>query len=242
MCGSTAFVRFDLMKDFSIAIQHTPDRADRRAWVEAMVKQIRAEDPTIPLAVIEDKKRDGSWPTYLRTLRAASGATHHLVLNDDLALCKDFVASVRRVIRARPFNLVSLYTNSRVALTAWHRHETWVQNSGVEGAAVIWPRALIGEFIRWQKVHVANGLPWEDVRVSMWLVKTSRPAFATVPSLIEHLGVGASLLGLNGQSKVAAWSLAPDRSGLGIDWSRGLRFPLRDKMHLREEWWQYFRE
>jgi hypothetical protein len=231
------------MRDFSIAIQHTPDQADRREWVRAMVEQIRREHPTIPLAVVEDKTREGSWPTYLRTLKAAAaGATHHLVLNDDVALCKDFVASVRRVIRARPFNLVSLYTNSRVAFSAWHRHESWVQNSGVEGAAVIWPTALITEFIRWQRAHIACDLPWEDVRVSMWLVKTSRPAFATVPSLTQHLGVGASLLGLNGHSKVAAWSLAPDRSGLRIDWSRGLRAPVRDRMHIRPEWWQYLRE
>ena len=228
------------MTDLSIAIQHTPGRADRREWVRAMVKQLRRENADVPLVVVEDKKREGSWPTFLRTLQAASGATHHLALNDDLALCKDFVASVRRVIRARPDHLISLYTNSRVVFKAWHRRESWIQNSGVEGAAVIWPTRLIAEFIEWQSVHVASNFPWEDVRVSMWLHKTSKPAFATVPSLTQHLGVGASLLGLNGLSKVAAWTLAPDRSALGIDWSQGLRRPAKETMRIRPEWWQYF--
>ena len=164
------------------------------------------------------------------------------MLNDDLALCKDFVTSVRRVIRARPFNLVSLYTNSRVAFTAWRKRESWIQNSGVEGAAVVWPRALIAEFVAWQGVHLSSELRYEDVRVSMWLVKTRRPAFATVPSLAQHLGVGASLLGLNGSKKVAAWSIAPDRSALGIDWTQGLRSPVRDNMRIRPEWWGYFQE
>lgn len=228
------------MTDLSIAIQHTPGRADREEWVRAMVEQLRREDANCQLAVVEDVKRDGSWPTYLRTLQAGSGAPHHLVLNDDLALCKDFVASVRKVIRARPNSLISLYTKSRVVFRAWHRRESWIQNSGVEGAAVIWPTPLIAEFLEWQSVHVASDFPYEDVRVSMWLHKTAKPAFATVPSLTQHLGVGASLLGLNGLSKVAAWTLAPDRSALGIDWSQGLRSPQRETMRIRPEWWQHF--
>lgn len=228
--------------DLSIAIQHTPGYSDRSRWVESILKQLRAEKPTVGLTVIEDKKREGGWPTLLRTLEAASGATHHLTLNDDVSLCKDFVASVEEVIRARPNNLIALYTNSRVVFTARHRRESWIQNTGVEGAAVIWPTALIAEFIEWQSVHIASDFPWADVRVSMWLMKTSKPAFATVPSLIQHLGCGASLLGLNGRSKVAAWYIGDNRSGLSIDWSQGRRSPVRERLHLRPEWWDYFRE
>lgn len=206
-----------------------------------MVKKLRAEQPAIQIEIVEDRKRDGSWPTYLRTLQAASGDSHHLMLNDDLTLCKDFVASVREVIRARPNDLISLYTNSRVVFTARRRGESWVQNSGVEGAAVIWPRALITEFIEWQSVHIAPDFPVEDVRVSMWLSMTSRRSFATVPSLIQHLGWGSSSVGLNARSKVAAWYVGDKRSALGIDWKQGLRSPARETMFIRPEWWGHFR-
>ncbi|MBC8031790.1 MAG: hypothetical protein H7Z16_17030 [Pyrinomonadaceae bacterium] len=226
--------------DFSIAIQHTPAYADRRRWVESMVKKLRAEEPTLRLEVIKDKEREGSWPTYLRTLQAASGASHHLMLNDDLSLCKDFVASVREVIQARPNALISLYTNSPVVFTARRRRESWIQNTGVEGAAVIWPTTLIAEFIEWQSVHIAPDFPFEDVRVSMWLYKTSKPAFATVPSLIQHLGWGASLVGLNARSKVASWYVGDNKSALGIDWLQGRRSPARHTMLIRPEWWQHF--
>jgi hypothetical protein len=228
--------------DFSIAIQHTPDSADRSRWVGAMLEKLRAESADISVEVVEDKERQGCWPTHIRTLRAASGATHHLALNDDLTLCKDFVATVREVIRARPHNLIALYTNSRAVFTARRRRESWIQNSGVEGAAVIWPTNLIDEFIEWQSMHVASDFPWDDVRISMWLMKTSKQAFATVPSLAQHLGCGASLLGLNGRSKVAAWYIGDHRSALDIDWTQGRRSPARDTMHIRAEWWQSFRE
>lgn len=228
--------------DFSIAIQHTPGRTDRRKWVESVLNRLRAEQPDLPVQVIEDRKREGCWPTYLRSLKAACADSHHLVLQDDVTLCKDFVASVREVIRARPTDVISLFTNSRFVFTARHRREHWIQNSSVPGLAVIWPNELIGEFIEWQNAHIARDCPWDDVRVSMWLIKTLRPAFATVPSLTQHLGYQASLLGFNSRSKVAAWYVGDHRSALGIDWSQGRRSPARDRMNIHAEWWQYFRE
>mgnify|MGYP003693770319 CR=1 FL=1 len=71
----------------------------------------------------------------------------------------------------------------------------------------------------------------EDVRVSMWLVKTRRPAFATVPSLAEHLGVGASLLGLNGNIKGCCRGHRHQIArALGIDWIAAVcERPVRDK-------------
>ncbi|MCI0590689.1 MAG: hypothetical protein L0Y67_03650 [Gammaproteobacteria bacterium] len=228
------------MTDLSIAIQHTPHREDRRKWVRTMVAQLRKENPDIPLAVIEDSQCEGCWPTYRRALEAACGTSHHLVLQDDLGLCRDFIGSVREVIRARPANLIALYTNSRSVFTARQRGESWVEKASVAGQAVIWPNELIGEFIEWQSAHIASGFPWDDVRVSMWLIKTSKKAFATAPSLTQHLGCGCSTLGLNGRSKLAAWYIGANKSALGIDWSRGLRSPQKDTTNIRPEWWQYF--
>lgn len=230
------------MTDLSIAIQHAPHRADRRKWVRTMVAQLRKENPDIPLAVINDSHQEGCWPTYRRALEAACGSSHHLVLQDDLGLCRDFIGSVREVIRARPGNLIALYTNSRSVSTARLRGESWVEKASVAGQAVIWPNELIGEFIEWQSAHIASDFPWDDVRVSMWLIKTSKRAFATVPSLTQHLGCGFSTLGLNGRSKVAAWYIGANRSALGIDWSQGLGSPQKDTTNIRPEWWQHFQE
>ena len=228
--------------DLSIAIQHTPHCADRRKWTQAMIEQLRREDPDIPLALIKDTRLEGCWPTYRRALRAASNASHHLVLQDDLGLCGDFIRSVKEVIRARPKNLIALYTNSRSVLEARARGEAWIEKDGVTGPAVIWPKELIGEFLRWQDTYINPDFLYDTVRVSMWLIKTSKRAFATVPSLTEHLGCMSSTLGLNSPSKVATWFIGEDRSALDIDWSRGVCSPVKDVSNVRQEWWEHLRE
>lgn len=229
------------MNDLSIAIQHTPNRADRCEWAQAMLAQLRRESPRLRVTLVEDVRREGCWPTYRRALEAAGNAKHHVVLQDDLALCKDFVRSVRAVIRARPDSLVTLYTNSNAVFRACARGESWIENASVPGPALIWPNRLIGEFLGWQDAHIRCELPWDDIRVSMWLVKSAKRAFATVPSLIQHLGCGVSTLGLNGRGKVAAWYVGSERSALNIDWSRGLSLPVKDNTHIRPLWWAYYK-
>lgn len=230
------------MKDLSIAIQHTPTHADRRKWVQAMIAQLRSEDAQIPIVLVEDTNEAGCWPTYRRALEAAGDAPHHLMLQDDLGLCRDFIGAVREIIRARPASLVALYTNSGSVFKARQRGESWIEKAGVCGPAVIWPKQLIGEFIEWQDAHIDAGFPWDTVRVSMWLLKTSQKAFVTVPSLAQHLGHKASILGLNGRDKTATWYIGANQSGLGIDWSRGLSSPPKDITDIHPEWWERYRD
>lgn len=230
------------MTGFSIAIQHSPNHADRRVWTQAMVEQLYRENPSIPVAVIKDTQREGCWPTYRRALDAACGASHHLVLQDDLRLCRDFIRSVEGLIRARPRNLIALYTNANSVLTARDRGESWIEKAGVSGPAVIWPNDLITEFLQWQDTHIDCNFPWDTVRVSMWLIKTSKRAFATVPSLTQHLGCESSILGLNDPSKVATWYIGEDQSAVDIDWSLGLTSPAKDTTRILPEWWEHFRE
>ena len=230
------------MIDLSIAIQHTPHREDRRQWARAIIEQLQNENPDVPIAVIEDTQCEGCWPTYRRALEAAVDASHHVVLQDDLGLCRDFIRSVKEVIRVRPENLIALYTNATSVLTARERGESWIEKAGVSGPAVVWPSGLIGEFLQWQDRHIDSSFEFDTVRVSMWLIKTSKRAFATVPSLTEHLGCESSTLGLNSRSKVAAWFIGEDRSALDIDWSLGVSTPVKDGSNVRPEWWEHFRD
>ena len=230
------------MSGLSIAIQHAPHHADRRKWVQAMVEQLRSENPKIPMTVVEDTQHEGCWPTYRRALEAAGDTSHHLVLQDDLGLCRDFIGAVEEVIRARPDNLIALYTNAHSVYTARERGESWIEKAGASGPSVIWPVELIGEFLQWQDMHINPNFLWDTVRVSMWLIKTSKRAFATVPSLTQHLGWESSILGLNGSHKVATWFIGVDQSALGIDWSQGFASPAKETTLIHPEWWEHFRE
>ena len=230
------------MASLSIAIQHTPAYPERREWVRTMLRQLQEEGPDVPVRIIKDSKQHGCWPTYLRALKAASETSHHLILQDDVALCRDFIDSVLEVIESRPRNMIALFTNSRLVYTARNRGEAWIEKTRVPCPALVWPRALIGEFIAWQSAHVAQEFPWDDARISMWIANTSHRAFATVPSLAQHLGAHASTLGLNGSGKTASWYVGSNRSALGIDWTQGRRSPAKDQKKVQAECWQYFRE
>jgi hypothetical protein len=190
------------------------------------------------VAVVEDTRGEGCWSTYRRALELAGASPHHLMLQDDLGLL-DFLRSVAAVIRARPHNLIALYTNSKVVTAVRERGESWLERPGVTGPAVIWPSDLIGEFLDWQDNHIDNRFEFDTVRTSMWLIKTGKRAFATVPSLTEHLGCVSSTLGLNDTNKVATWYLGDDRSAVDVDWSRGLAAPLTDVANVRPEWWAH---
>src|SRR4030095_5754826 len=131
----------------SIAIQHAPQSIDRRGWVKAMMDQLRFEDPEVPLVLVEDTNEEGCWPTYRRALAASGDAPHHLMLQDDLGLCRDFIETVKELIRVRPADLVALYTNSGSVHKARQRGESWIEKEGGAGPAVIWPTELIREFV-----------------------------------------------------------------------------------------------
>src|SRR5262245_21995790 len=133
------------MSGFTIAIQHNPHRPDRRMWVQAMVSQLRCESSATPITIIEDTEQEGCWPTHRRALEVAGDASHHLVLQDDIGLCKDFIRSVAELIRVRPGNLIALYTNAESVLAARDRGESWIERAGVCGPAMIWPTQLIPE-------------------------------------------------------------------------------------------------
>lgn len=230
------------MHDISIAIQHTPTHADRRKWAQAMMAQLRSEDDQIPIALVEDANEEGCWPTFRRALEVAGTAPHHLMLQDDLGLCQDFIGAVREIIRVRPATLVALYTNSGSVFKARQRGESWIEKAGVCGPAVIWPNELIRDFVEWQNAHIDACFPWDTVRVSMWLLKTSQKAYATVPSLAQHLGHKASILGLNGRDKTATWYIGANQSALAIDWTKGLSSPPKDTTHIHPEWWESYRD
>ena len=225
----------------SVAIQHVPEDPQRAAWVAAACDQLRRESPETTVTVIADVHREGCWATYRRALLAADDATHHLVLQDDAELCRAFVPALLRALTARPEALVSPFTSAHATYTARHRNESWLELSQTGGLALVWPRAFIDAFLAWEADHVNPAMTWDDVRVSMWLAKTGRSVYATVPSLVEHLGWNASTLGLNHPAKVAAWFVGHDGKALQVDWLQGRSHPVQVRTPIAGEHWQHFR-
>lgn len=218
--------------NLSIAIQTHRDRADMAAALAAQltgVEQVFDPDP--------DGQLRSPWRTYRTALeRTPSNATHRLVLQDDVTLCRDFDSVVRKAVDARPERLLVFFVgghpveHARRVFQACDRDESWAELDHMRWCPVIatcWPVHFIEPFLayvdrqKWPPAFRAD-----DEIVGRWLRETQQWPLASVPSLVEHEDVVPSLIGRRNQggrdrARVAACWIHPACDPDSIDWSIG---------------------
>lgn len=207
----------------SASIMHVTHRADRRANVITMRRQIPG------VRVVRDPQLQGCWATaraaWLTSLRDPD-ATHHLLLCDDLQLCSRFPDAISAAIAARPDDVIIPYANDSVIEQAAARGSAWAKINTAWGQGVCFPTGLLLDFLRWERASVRQDPAyrlWDDRRVWLWLWDTDRWAWATVPCLVQHAMPTRSSIGFNNPGKVAkVWSPEPRE-----DWSVGSDVPTR---------------
>jgi hypothetical protein len=150
------------------------------------------------LRVVLDPEPDGP-PTALRTATAAwaavaPGATHHLVLQDDVQLADGFFAHAVEAARVAPQDAVAFYTN-------WNsRNGAAVRTAALTGAA--WAEALdeyapcvalmlpAGVAAGYGAFAAGNGAGWPyDVLMYRYLRSTGTRLRIAVPNTVEHSGL-----------------------------------------------------
>lgn len=220
----------------SLAITHSDARPDRRAMLNEMVRKMGGADglnrDTAHWQVTKDQGW-GLWGTHWRSWAAgmvAAGATHHMVMEDDLLLCADFLAGVKEVLRHAPHGPVSLYANRAVIDVCRERDVHWARiEDGMWGQCLILPSEQVTEFIRWDREHLRPHVFAYDSRLTMWGLATKKPVWCTAPSLVEHAGASVSTIGYSNRNRVARWFIGSDVSALSVDWSVGVEDPPRDQ-------------
>ncbi|MCC2333039.1 hypothetical protein [Cellulomonas wangsupingiae] len=183
----------------STVVMHHPARADR---VCALLSAVA------PLAtrVVVDPDPTGP-PSPLRTAKlawaaVADGATHHLVLQDDIVPLRGFAAHVLNAVAGRPDAGVTLYAHWKSPHNAY-----LVRRAAVLGAPwarlcrVEWTPTLglvlpadearaLAEYLS----HLPDELLDDDDYVTPFCVERGLPVLATVPHLLDH-GDAPSLSG-----------------------------------------------
>lgn len=182
----------------SAVVMHHPARGP----VDALVDACRPLD----VRVVEDPDPSGP-PSPLRTAKVAwaaiaPGATHHLVLQDDVTPVADFAEHLHHVVRNRDRHALALYTNwnsphnaylvrsAAVSGQVWAPlgHHEWVPTLGL---------VLPADAARRLAEHLAtfpDDYRDDDEAVVTFCAKEGHPVVATVPHLLEH-GNGPSLAG-----------------------------------------------
>ena len=200
----------------------------RSAMVDAMRKQL-------PMAeVVMDTDQSGPWLTAKRAWLRGEGATHNLVVQEDIGLCKDFLAGAEAAIEVNPFEIISFFSMSSVIKKALGKNKSWVKLRSLSWAqAIVMPMNVVFKFMEWEEDNVAPSFKGDDARISLYALNHYLDVWHTAPSLVEHLGWEEGIAGnpakLGGRPRVA--SAFCEGSAKEIDWSRGLAEPYNGGGH-----------
>jgi hypothetical protein len=219
---------------FSVAIVHSPQSAERRLSVAAMLAELRTPEARKYVAGIDVFPSRGHdlWENHQRAMAAGlrySGTTHHVSLEDDLRLARNFAAGAAAALEAVGPRCVNFYANRAVMTEAREAGTTsWVPMKwGAWGPSITLPTPLVGEFLRWDLENLRQDWWNCDQRVGLWAICTDKAEgptdrwwWCTAPSLVQHLGV-RSTLGHNNPNRVARWFIE-DGDPTRIDWTKGL--------------------
>lgn len=163
--------------------------------------------------MVDDPDPDGH-PSAIRTYieclrRTPPEATHRLVLQDDVVLCRDFERRAEAAVVARPDMLIALFVPGLGLPGRWVREaaargDSWQQLptsvNWTPMVALSWPAALAAEFVDFAEEYVAHRAARRrtttgDDPVSGAFVRARKLAvWATVPCLVEHPDIGVSLV------------------------------------------------
>ncbi len=184
------------------AIQHHPERATLLApLLEALGGSVVIVSDPDPEA-----ERRSAWRTYRHALEnAPSGASHLLILQDDVLPVPFALAGARLAAAIHPCGLLSLFVAGKPQeaaqrlLRACQRDEPLVEIGArrwVPAVALIWPVEVIPEALafvdakNWPERFNADdeiiGHIARHLKLEVW---------ATVPSLIEHEDIVPSVAG-----------------------------------------------
>lgn len=215
----------------SIGIQHHPKRAH---LLPPLLDAIGAQ-----AEVVTDPDAANPFPSPWRTYRHAleitpAWATHRLILQDDVQLCRDFAPTVAAAVRAQPHRLLAFFVgghpveHAREVYAACDRDECWAEIDNLRwcpAIALCWPVELIQPCLtfvdeqRWPIKFRAD-----DEIIGRFLRDRGELALASVPSLVQHPDNVPSLVGMRamgGQDigRIAACFIHPDCDPLSIDWT-----------------------
>lgn len=201
--------------NFSTAIVTVPNRL---VIARSLANQLKGE-------LVIDMVKNGSWWGHKQALLKHS-QPYHLVLEDDVKLCTDFIEGLDQICGLFPDHPVSLFNmgfykdlNERAQKMEMH----FVGTNGATGQAQLWPVKTLNQFILWCDKNIPETILFEDTRLWYWLKTFNKPIFLTCPNLVQHDIHLKSELGFKGPllKRDSADYLGP-RSAALINWTSNL--------------------
>ncbi|MFJ4683991.1 hypothetical protein [Streptomyces sp. NPDC088789] len=163
-------------------------------------EELALKAPPGALRVVMDPDPTGT-PSVLRTALAAwdsieDGATHHLVVQDDMSLSESFFERVRLAVDAMPDAALALFAlwdsrNGAAIRLGAMAGARWVGavNEYFPCVAIVLPRAVAEGYVRYGRQRLGA---WpDDILMHRFLRENAVPRYVSVPSLAEHQDRGS---------------------------------------------------
>ena len=185
-----AIVRVD--PTFVLAVSHTPWVPARVESLARMRETLRPANNTLRYHEVTDRLPNWQWSqrmwTWAHAETRATGATHAVLLQDDLDLHPLFWPVLRAAVGAAHNRVISLIANHPYSRRAVDRGDHWFLTSECLGSGYVLPAPLLHAFLEWRSRLPTGRLRStnEDFLITCWVNATRRRTWHPVPSLIDH--------------------------------------------------------
>ena len=202
----------------AVRVQHHPSRA------HLLPELLDRLDGLNPQVIIDPGGRQvSSWRTHRLCLESLpDDATHLLVMQDDALPCAGFADAARAAITERPERIIAFFVSgighiARRVNLARKQGARWLefpQTSYIPLVATVYPAHIarqIPAFFDAKRIAITRA---DDAVVGQFCRAHRLTACATLPSLVEHRDVVASVTGMpsgrGSPHRVAAWFVDTD--------------------------------
>jgi hypothetical protein len=225
----------------SVIIMAHPSRSTRAA---ALADELMGQWGRLPDAVASEVRLmatafdagGGCWQTARRAWQRWDGARYHLVLQDDVIPCLDFLHTAWMLtdLVREP---ITFYSGLKAQADALALGKRWISiRKWINAQALCLPGNMIEPMVQWiaeQESDPDIAKAWkthDDTRIGTFLEVFGLRVLAPCPSLVEH-GDCKSVQGhpssVGGRPRKAKVFIGATSQAMAIDWKQGLDVPLK---------------
>jgi hypothetical protein len=216
------------MIKLSISIMHCSWNSERVEMLYQLVKKLGDISSLTKLSISDDTEKQGIWFNCKQAWQQVHpDSTHHLVLQDDMLPCTNFIPALHQIIQLKPSEIIHLFACNRAIDQALKEGKHWhTMPGGSWGGSIILPREHF-EWYKWVDQHCLNFHKHsDDTRLDHYAMCHQKLIWNVAPSLIEHIGYDKSLIGNSRGDWRKSIKYIGDRDPLTIDWSQGMNNPV----------------
>lgn len=145
--------------------------------------------------VLDDRGPDGGGSAWYNAKRAwampLNGATHRLVIQDDVIVCDGFLGICGEIIKNLPNAAFAFSCGAWIKPEMRKSESPYIRLKGccISAQAIILPAEYIHDMIAWSDDLFGPEYKHDDGRIGWYLAYHDVPTYTVIPSLVDHLQI-----------------------------------------------------